>query len=411
MRDLVSIETAHGALTFDAAAGNIPKLRLRWAGRWIEPLHAAPWRDEPEVQADTRLPLVDRRLAGDFFCAPFAGAVDPNVPPHGWTANSAWRVTEQERGLLRAVLGAAAELADLPLTLPSPRSRGEGMLEAEAVPHLPSPRERGEGPGRGMRGDAHVTTVLGATIAKILALAEDAPLLYQEHVIESGNGILPVAHHPMVHLTGTGRFFTSRKRAVLTPDRPLEPGRGRLAYPARSTDLTRVAAADGGTVDLTRWPIGTRNEDFAVLVEAVPEGIGWSAVIREAEDDIVFFLKDPAVLPITMLWFSNGGRDHAPWNGRHVGVVGVEDGCAPGLAGEAAAGQPNPIAAEGVASGLALAEGRRHVVRHVTGAVPRPAGWTGIADISTAGDRLTISDGAGQRLELPWRRDFLKGRD
>jgi hypothetical protein len=412
MQDLVSIETAHGALTFDAAAGNVPKLRLRWAGRWIEPLHAAPWRDEPEIQADTRLALVDRRLAGDFFCAPFAGAVDPDVPPHGWTANSTWRVTEQERGRLRADLGAAAELADQPLTLTLSPHAGRGDNGAAGSAPSPfSPSKRGEGPGRGMRGDAHVISVLGATVTKILELADDAPLLYQEHVIEGGAGILPVAHHPMLRLSGAGRFFTSPKRAVLTPNEPLEPGRSRLAYPTRSTDLTRVAAADGETIDLTRWPIGTRNEDFAVLVEAGSTDIGWSAVIREVEDDIVFFLKDPAVLPVTMLWFSNGGRDYSPWNGRHIGVVGIEDGCAPGIGGEAAAALPNPIADEGVPTGLPLSEGRRHVIRHVTGAVPRPAGWTGIADISATGDRLTISDGAGRQMHLPWRRDFLKGRD
>ena len=410
MQDLVSVETAHGALTFDAAVGNIPRLRLKWDERWIEPLHNAPWRDEPAVQANAQLPPVDRRLAGDFFCAPFASAADPGVPPHGWTANSQWDVAERRGGWLRAVLGTAATSPHVPLTLTlSPHAGRADDGGAGSATSRFSPSLRGEGPGRGMRGDTPGRTVLGSTITKTLELADDAPLLYQEHVIDGGSGILPVAHHPMLHLAGAGRFFTSPKRAVLTPDQPLEPGRSCLAYPARSTDVTRVAAADGGTVDLTRWPIGARNEDFAVLVEAAEAGIAWSAVIRE--DDIVFFLKDPAVLPVTMLWFSNGGRDYAPWNGRHIGVVGIEDGCAPGVGGEAAAALPNPVADEGVATGLTLAEGRRHVIRHVTGAVPRPAGWTRIADIAATGDRLTISDGVGRQLRLPWRRDFLKGRD
>lgn len=362
MQDLVSIESAHGALTFDAAVGNIPELRLHWAGRWIEPLHAAPWRDEPDVQADARTPFVERRLAGDFFCAPFAAPIDPDVPPHGWTANSAWHVCGQSQngGRLHAVL------------------------------------ER---------------DVSGAAVTKLLELAGDAPLLYQEHMINGGSGVLPVAHHPMLRLAGAGRFFTSPKRAVLTPDQPLEPGRSCLAYPARSTDLKAVAAADGGTVDLTHWPIGSGHEDFAVLVEAEGSDIGWSAVIREAEDDIVFFMKDPAVLPVTMLWFSNGGRDYSPWNARHLGVVGIEDGRAPGVGGEAASAGPNPIASEGVPTGFVLADGRRHVIRHVIGAVPRPAGWTAIADIAVTDDRLTISDDAGRRIDLPWRRDFLKGRE
>ncbi|MFC3073515.1 hypothetical protein [Shinella pollutisoli] len=358
MQDLISMETACGLLRFDPAVGNIARLRFRWAGRAIEPLYAAPWRDEAEAQHDPDLSPAERRLAGDFFCAPFGAAVDPGVPAHGWTANSPWRLREHRPGHMRLALERA---------------------------------------------------VSGARITKSLALAGDAPLLYQEHRIDGGDGILPVSHHPMLHLSGRGRFFTSKKRAVLTPDEVFQPGRSRLAYPARASELTRVPGADGAPVDLTHWPIGTRNEDFVTLVEAPGAALGWSAVIREEEDDIVFFLKDPGVLPVTMLWFSNGGRDHAPWSGRVLGVTGVEDGCCAGPAGEAAARRENPVSAEGVATGLPLAEGRSHVVRHVTGAVPRPAGWTTIADIAVAGDRLTILDGAGRQMLLPWRRDFLKG--
>jgi len=332
MSDLYSIETAAGTLQFDASVGNIPLLQLRSGERSIEPLHVTPWRDEPEVQANPAISPLERRLAGDFFCAPFSTSLDPAVPGHGWTANSAWRLQ-----------------------------------------------------------------------------AKGAPRPYQELLIEGGRGALPVAHHPMFRLAGGGRFFTSKKKAVLTPAQPLEPGRSCLAYPTRSTDLVRVAGANGATVDLTRWPIGSRNEDFVTLVEAPGSVLGWSAVIRENEDDIVFCLKDPSVLPVTMLWFSNGGRDYAPWNGRHLGVTGIEDGCAPALSGEAEAGQPNPVSDEGVATGLQLADGRRHVIRHVIGAVPRPEGWTEISEISVSADTLTIMDGAGRRVELPWRPDFLKG--
>jgi len=360
MQGLVSISTQCGALQFDPTVGNIPALRFDWAGRAIEPLYAAPWREEPEAQADPRLSPAERRLAGDFFCAPFAAAAHPAVPAHGWSANSTWRLQDHQPGQVRFLL------------------------------------ER---------------RVLGAVITKTLEIATDAPLLYQEHGIDGGTGLLPVAHHPMVRLKGRGRFFTSKKRAVLTADEVFEPGRSRLAYPMRVTELDRAIGADGGALDLTQWPIAARNEDFVTLVETAGASLGWSAVLREEEDDIVFFLKDPAILPVTMLWFSNGGRDYAPWNGRFSGVTGIEDGCAAGVGGELVAAAPNPVAAEGVPTGLALAPGRTHVVRHVTGAISRPAGWTDIAGITVAGDALMISDSAGRQVMLPWRRDFLRGND
>lgn len=359
MQELVSVSTACGALQFDPAVGNIPRLSFHWAGRSVEPLYVAPWREDPAVQACSGLSPAERRLAGDFFCAPFAAAADPNVPAHGWTANSQWHVEKREPHAVRSILA---------------------------------------------------RDVSGARITKSLEMAEDAPLLYQEHRIEGGQGVLPVAHHPMLSLSDRGRFFTSRKRAILTFPEVFEPGRSCLAYPTRSTDVRRIAGARGEAVDLSSWPLATHNEDFVTLVEAADAALGWSAVIREEEDDIVFFLKDPSVLPVTMLWFSNGGRDHTPWNGRVLGVTGLEDGCCPGPAGEAAASAANPVAAEGVPTGLPLAAGRNHIVRHVMGALPRPEGWDDIVDISTTGDRLAISDGTGRRIELPWRRDFLKGQ-
>lgn len=359
MVSIVSIETACGALDFDLEVGNIPALTFHWSGRKMVPFFAAPWRQDPEVQADPGLPPVLRRLAGDFFCAPFATPADRDVPAHGWSANSRWTLEAREPASLVSQL---------------------------------------------------IRNVSGATVTKTLHLAADAPLLYQEHVIANGSGILPVAHHPMVALAGQGTFSTSPKRVALTFPEIFEPGHSRLAYPARAADLHRFPAAGGGTVDLGHWPIGTQHEDFVVLVEAEQDRIGWSAVLREAEDDIVFFLKDAAILPVTMLWFSNGGRDFTPWNGRVTGVTGIEDGCCPALSGEAFAGRGNRIAAEGVPTGLPLAEGRLHRVRHVAGAIPRPAGWTDIGTIFTDGDRLVISNSAGHRVELAWRRNFFEDR-
>src|SRR5690606_31363163 len=105
------------------------------------------------------------------------------------------------------------------------------------------------------------------------------------------------------------------------PDTPLEPdpGRGRstLQYPARFTDLAAVPLAGGGHADLREYPPAERHEDFVMLVEAPGASLGWAAALRRDEGDIFLSLKNPAQLPVTMLWFSNGGRDYAPWNSRH----------------------------------------------------------------------------------------------
>ena len=339
----------------DPRIGNIRELRLSHGGRSVAPLHTAEWVGAPGRLTEDLLP-VERDLAGDFFCAPFGASDVEAAPAHGWPANSAWDVAERLPGSLRLVLG---------------------------------------------------RDVLGARIEKRLRLVPDAPILYQEHLLTGGSGGLTVAHHPMVRVTGRACFSCSPKRAILTADVPLEAGRNRLAAGAAATSMTAVPAADGGLVDLTDLPIAERHEDFVTLVEAEGAAIGWSAVVRAAEDDVIFVLKDARVLPVTMLWHSNGGRDHAPWNGRHRGVLGIEDGCAAGAAGHAAALGPNRVAAQGVPTSLALAPGRRHRIAHAIGAFARPPGWSRVADIRIEDAACVVTGDDGTTLTLPFDPVFF----
>lgn len=152
-------------------------------------------------------------------------------------------------------------------------------------------------------------------------------------------------------------------------------------------------------------PIGTGHEDFVTLFEVEGRQIGWTAILRETEGDIVFILKNARNLPLTMLWHSNGGRDYAPWNGRHRNVLGIEDGRAAGELGHAGALGPSVYRRNGIAVTQAL--GAEVVVPHVIGAMPCPQGWDRITDITVDGGRLTLCGGPGQEVVLPFEEGFL----
>ena len=354
----IPLETGVGRVEIDPEVGNLRALFFEFGGRRLEPLHTAPWVDDPDIIEDDTLLPVERRLSGDFFCAPFGASDVEAAPAHGWPANSRWDVA--------------------------------GQTDGEATLQL-------------------ARQVMGARITKTLRLAEDGPLLYQVHRIEGGTGELTVAHHPMVRMAGTARFSCSPKLAVLTPDTLLESGRNRLAGSSRSETLSAVPGSDGAPIDLTMLPIADAHEDFVTLVEGPGSPLGWSVVLRHAEDDIVFVLKDPGVLPVTMLWHSNGGRDYRPWNGRHRGVLGIEDGCAAGAEGHAAALLPNPVSREGVATALVLAPDRTHRIAHVIGAVPRPPFWQCVDTIAVGAGTLTLTGDTGESLELTFDTDFFAG--
>jgi hypothetical protein len=344
---VICLRSGDSALWLDPELGNIPAWLM--GGRAV--LHAAPWRDDPAVQHDLAIPLVNRRLAGDFFCMPFGRDDVAGDPPHGLTANTPWQIISQDADFAHLVLSAS---------------------------------------------------VRGARVDKRLRLA--GQVLYQTHEITGGKGAISFAHHPMARMEQGGVLSFSPKRAVLTDPTPQEPGRTLWALDQMQPDLT-LKTVTGGTWDVQSYPHAHRVEDFCILAEAPGASLGWTVLMRHAEDDMLILLKDARVMPVTMLWISNGGRDHAPWNGLHKGVIGIEDGCAAGTTGLATALGANRLTAMGVPTALPL--GTRHVIRHAMISAPRPKGWTRVAGLRIAGQTLTLAEQNGETIDIPFDGGFF----
>ena len=119
--DFHTISAKGISATLDLRVGHVRSLVIERNGKRIEPLHSAPWVDDPAITGDETLLPNLRFLSGDFFCAPFSTADVDQAPPHGWPANSRWRlldVTSHEAGgttaryeLEHDVLGARRILA------------------------------------------------------------------------------------------------------------------------------------------------------------------------------------------------------------------------------------------------------------------------------------------------------------
>lgn len=348
----------------DLSVGALSDLIVEQGGRALRPLHRAPWIDEPRESLPPDISPGLARLSGDFLCAPFsANDIDP-APGHGWTANAPWEVVSS------------------------------GPIEG------------------GWQARIRLTRlVCGATVDKVLTLRDGHPFLYQQHDFVGGSGAVSVAHHPMARMEDGGRLSFSPKRFAETPANPLEPdpGRGRylFAYPTRTEDLTRLASRDGATMDLTVYRNEDRREDFVALVEAEHDGPGWTALARNSERDLLLVLKNPAELPVTMLWFSNGGRDYAPWNGRHLGVLGIEDGRA--VAGHAASIGDNSLKRQGVETSFELDQNGTVSFRHVLGATVPPAAGLPPVSIDPAAASLLLTFADGKTTRLPFDETFLGG--
>jgi hypothetical protein len=337
---------------FAAELGRLEGLVVTDGGRRIAPLHRAPWVGTGEAMPEDAEPLM-AGLGGDFFCAPFA-ASDEGSPLHGWPANAPWHVV------------------------------AEGPMTLRAVCSKP---------------------VRGAVLVKELGLKDGHPFVYQRHVFVGGEGRMTAANHANVSVPNGAHIRTSRKSHWETPATQQETdparGRSRIAPGARAADPRAFPAADGGQVDLTRYPWFDRTEDFAIGVEAAGNALGWTAVTRPEEGDLYLSLRHPARVPMTMLWQSNGGRDYAPWSGRHVGCLGVEEGAAEHMLGASdPADLPGPGALTLVPDGTAE-------MRHVIGAVAWPSGEP-VAEVALGGAGLIIRGEGGALREVPFDAGFLR---
>jgi hypothetical protein len=335
------------SIGWEAMCGFIKHLRVQDGPRVVDMLHTAPWLAEPALPG---APPHQARLAGDFFCAPFADASADGAPLHGWAANAHWTCVESTGSTARHVL-------DVP--------------------------------------------VMGAKLEKELALRDGHPFLYQRHVFTGGQGRIPVANHAMLSLPEGAIIRTSSKRFFETPGVAPEPdparGRSLLRYPMRSE--TGVL----GGMDVLTYPLGAGHEDFVTGVEAVGHALGWTAVLR-ADGDLYLSLRDARALPLTMFWHSNGGRDYAPWSGRHVGVLGVEEGVGLALLGVSREQEPDSLTAAGQPVGLQL--GRVADVRHVTGCIHWPTRQP-LVDIRVSDGALRLTGDAGAVRDIAYDVAFL----
>jgi hypothetical protein len=262
-----------------ARGGHMAPVVFHLPSRDVSPYALAPW--EPAEYPE--LPPLLSVLRGDFMCLPFGG--QSNGPPHGATANSQWTRMESDSRSLRC------------------------MIET---------------------GDT------AARVVKTIATREGHHALYIANEISNLDGDFNYGNHPIIDFANlpeaAGRVSTSSFHwASVFPGPFANPADGEtqaLAEGSTFKDLSEVPLAAGGTTDLTRYPARTGHEDL-VMVAHQPatssQPFAWSAALLDGY--VWFSLKNPADFPCTLLWLSNGGRTASPWNGRHLGRMGIEDVC------------------------------------------------------------------------------------
>jgi hypothetical protein len=263
--------------------------------REVQPFAIAPWSDDagPEYE---KLPPVLGRLRGEWPCVPF-GVAEPraDLPPdwardgttaggyidpelHGFSSNSHWQLVRREQNRIE-------------LVVEYPR---------------PHPIRR---------------------LIRTITASEESPALQISLLVQSREACdLPIGIHPVLRLPDSPRMASLELGGVprgWTSPAPVEPGVSRFKTDVRNVPLAQVpsvsASGEDQTENITRLPLPYPTEELVLVV-----GHRGSAMLsNHVERYSVSLAWDSETFPACLLWLSNRGRDHYPWNRRFLGL-GVE---------------------------------------------------------------------------------------
>lgn len=349
--------------------GMIAPVTFTLGRKKVQPMHIAPWHGEKLAKST---PNILRALRGDFFCMPFGGNAAPfgreKHPVHGEVANSDWSVAAFEE------------------------SRNQTTLRLQLK-----------------------TRIRKATVDKLIRLVPGHAAVYQRNTVRGASGPMDIGHHAMLRFPEEGGVVSTAPfdYAQVYPEpveNPADKGYSILQPGATFDSLQSVPMITGEATDLTHYPARRGFEDLVMMINDPSLPFGWTAVAFPTRGYAWFALKDVRVLRNTILWISNGGRHYAPWNGRHVNVMGLEESTSyfhPGLAESAGR---NPISDLGFPTVVELDPKRPLVVNYLFGVAPIPPGMERIEAIDRHPDGITLR-GTDIKVDVPLDVDFLFGAD
>lgn len=208
---------------------------------------------------------------------------------------------------------------------------------------------------------------------------------------------------------------TSAIAYAQTAPAPAEPYSGGEYYALLPvTEFSRLDAVP------TRWKIPSETDcsvfpnrtgfvDIAAVFQQTPRDENvptWVAAVHRNKRYLWFSLKDPRVLPATVIWMENCGRHQPPWNGRNR-CIGLEDVCAYFANGVGESVTPNALNDRGIPTAVALGPDVPTEIRYIQGAVPVPRGFERVEEVRFSDRAAVFLSTGGASVEVPVRARFL----
>lgn len=333
----------------------------------VEPYYVSPWQGESSVPDEPVL----RPLRGDFFCCPFGG-------------NPAWRgETHRAHGE-----PAYAKWGEPSVT----HDKGLHQLQVS------------------MR-----TSVRKGKVTKRVGLRDGENVVYVQHTLEGFSGRMPMGHHATLRAPSKGhlRISASPVRFGMTsPRSTMYTTAGEyyaLAPVARFKRLDRVPTIwqEEPYADCSVFPAREGFVDIIGVFARDTSKPAWTCAVAADAGYVWFALKDPAVLPATVMWMENRGRHGAPWSGRNV-CIGLEEVCAYFAEGLKASVQRNALNEAGIPTAIALNPRRSTTINYVQGVARVPRTFDRVRRVRFGNDAITLVADSGDEVSVSVRHAFLR---
>ncbi|WP_062611369.1 MULTISPECIES: hypothetical protein [unclassified Rhizobium] len=310
-----SMRWDRGEATLQSLGGMLAPVQFKLDdGRSVCPFHVAPWHDEDMSDQ----PGILRRLRGDWPCVPFGSPPAKSLPapwptkttravdgallhdrhPHGYGANHHWDLDTPAENRLSATIRYPD---DHPIETLERHVEGVAGRPVIACSLTITPRR---------------DTRLPIGLHPVFRLPE-----------QEGGAILDVGPHGTVW---SHPLDEEAPRSLVQPNRHFE-------------GLDGLWSRQDRPLSLTRLPLAEPSETLLLLTDIC----GRAVLTNHAERYRVTLQWDPLIFPSLMLWISNRGRTHRPWNGRHL-ALGIEPVRAAFDLGARISANPNPLQQAGV---------------------------------------------------------------
>ena len=304
-------------------------------------------------------------LRGDFFCLPFGEDNSWNGefhPLHGETSGDIWSLVPEN-------------------------TNGQITLKME-------------------------TSARKGSILKKIQLKDGENNLYISHDITGFVGPAPLGHH-VIFPGGTYKYISTSpiRFGYTNSNRDDYYGAGiyhSLASFRRFENLEKVPTVwkEKNFVDCTVFPAREGFEDVVQVYNRTKSAFAWTAVSVPEERYLWFALKDPEILPSTVLWMENKGEHQPPWNGRNC-CLGVEDICSYFTEGLSASAEKNFLNNEGIKTYHQLKEDTPLSVKYIQGVVRIPVGFDRVENIVEKNDGVEITSFSGNAVFTKVDSEFL----